>query len=258
MGDKDLRRQYKYLRVNREAGVPQGGVLSGLLANLYLYEFDLWIVNQLSNVSDLRYYRYADDFVILTRKQEEADQFDLLVESKLNDIGLSLNREKTRISDVTTDELQFVGFQIRDRGIRIKPKNIARFLNRYSQALESEIDLQLDPQKTSKFKRLNVIMSYLLNPKVVGFKPDNCDLCGKQIERQRNWMSFFASTTSDNEQIRRLDNKMRSTVYQYFWENYRLRLKRRNLRHAGMKSLVSEYYRQRKKKEYCTCELEAE
>ncbi|HLG30463.1 MAG TPA: reverse transcriptase domain-containing protein, partial [Candidatus Brocadiales bacterium] len=49
----------------RPAGVPQGGVLSGMLANLYLHEFDRWVVKELSSQCELRYYRYADDFVIL-------------------------------------------------------------------------------------------------------------------------------------------------------------------------------------------------
>ncbi|TVP60097.1 MAG: hypothetical protein EA343_18350 [Nodularia sp. (in: Bacteria)] len=57
-------------RIIRIEGIPQGGVLSGMLANLYLHEFDCWVINDLSKRYPLRYVRYADDFVILLKEQK--------------------------------------------------------------------------------------------------------------------------------------------------------------------------------------------
>ena len=51
-----------------EIGVPQGGVLSPLLANLYLHAFDQFVHSK----SD-QYVRYADDFVIFCQSKEQAD-----------------------------------------------------------------------------------------------------------------------------------------------------------------------------------------
>ena len=56
-------------------------------------------------------------------------------------------------------------------------------------------------------------------------------------------------------QLRQLDRWMRKQVCKYFWRRYRVRLGVKELRQAGMKSLVREYYRQRKiSVELCTCE----
>jgi retron-type reverse transcriptase len=57
--------------IYRDKGIPQGGVLSGMLANLYLHSFDCWIVDNLSQRFELRYVRYADDFVILLKNKSE-------------------------------------------------------------------------------------------------------------------------------------------------------------------------------------------
>lgn len=60
---KDYR--YPERAVKREKGIPQGGVLSGLLANIFLYDFDLYVVKKLMPKFEFKYFRYADDFVLL-------------------------------------------------------------------------------------------------------------------------------------------------------------------------------------------------
>ena len=52
-------------------GLPQGAVLSPLLANLYLHSFDQFVTSRTQ-----AYVRYADDFVILARSKEEAEKFN--------------------------------------------------------------------------------------------------------------------------------------------------------------------------------------
>ena len=98
--------------VKRRAGTPQGGVISPLLANLYLHWMDkrfhgpegpaqragAWLV------------RYADDFVILARYQGRciSDWIDATVEDWM---GLEINREKTRIIKLSEPgaSLEFLG-----------------------------------------------------------------------------------------------------------------------------------------------------
>lgn len=79
----------------REKGTPQGGVISPLLANLYLHEaFDRWI----SETQKLIVFeRYADDIVIHTRSLEQSHFILDKLKVRLKSFGLELHSEKTRI-----------------------------------------------------------------------------------------------------------------------------------------------------------------
>jgi RNA-directed DNA polymerase len=91
------------------AGTPQGGVISPLLANLYLHWLDReWENKGLSKgAHDAHLVRYADDFVILCSKRPE---FYLEQAKKVLDrLGLKLNEQKTRIVNVREDSFDFLG-----------------------------------------------------------------------------------------------------------------------------------------------------
>ena len=111
-------------------GTPQGGVLSPLLANLYLHWFDKLFhrPDGPANWAKARLVRYADDFVVLARYQG----YPLItwVESKLEGwMGLTINREKTRVVHLHREgaSLDFLGFTYRfDRHLRGGP---GRYLN---------------------------------------------------------------------------------------------------------------------------------
>jgi CRISP-associated protein Cas1 len=76
------------------AGVPQGSPISPLLANFYLEDFDRELEK-----SGRKLIRYADDFVILARTTDEAQQALLQTETLLAAAHLSLNEQKTHIAD---------------------------------------------------------------------------------------------------------------------------------------------------------------
>lgn len=121
-------------------GTPQGGILSPLLANVYLHEFDKYIAQQWeehpkqacyaqkrSAYSAMkiqgypRYYliRYADDWVILTHSRENAQKIKELAKQFLEQNGrLELSEEKTLITDVRTSYLTFLGVETRVRPSR--------------------------------------------------------------------------------------------------------------------------------------------
>ena len=89
-----------------DAGAPQGAVLSPLLSNVYLNPLD-----HLMAQHGLEMVRYADDFVILCRTAEEAEQALELVRRWVADHGLSLHPTKTRIVDARTDGFEFLGYR---------------------------------------------------------------------------------------------------------------------------------------------------
>jgi RNA-directed DNA polymerase len=81
--------------VNREKGTPQGGVVSPLLANLFLhYAFDEWIER---NYPGIPFERYADDIIVHCVSEKQAKFIRAKIEERLLRCGLELNREKTRI-----------------------------------------------------------------------------------------------------------------------------------------------------------------
>ena len=80
----------------RDKGTPQGGVISPLLANLYLhYVFDIWVGKHWQGI---QFARYADDIVCHCRSEEEAEQLKALLEQRFKDCGLTLHPKKTKIA----------------------------------------------------------------------------------------------------------------------------------------------------------------
>jgi RNA-directed DNA polymerase len=103
--------------VQRNAkGTPQGGVLSPLLANIYLHWFDRAFCRPEGPVqwANARLVRYADDFVVLARYISPRLQH--FIEGKLEGwLGLQINREKTRTLDLRKpgQSLDFLGYTFR-------------------------------------------------------------------------------------------------------------------------------------------------
>lgn len=80
---------------HRTVGTPQGGVISPLLANLFLhYSFDKWME---INFPALKFERYADDIIIHCITPKQAEYILDLVRKRLADCKLRLNPEKTKI-----------------------------------------------------------------------------------------------------------------------------------------------------------------
>lgn len=80
---------------DRNKGTPQGGVVSPVLANLFLhYAFDLWMSR---NYPECPFERYADDIVVHCESKEQAQRIREAVESRLRDCRLELHPAKTKI-----------------------------------------------------------------------------------------------------------------------------------------------------------------
>ncbi len=92
------------------AGAPQGAVLSPLLSNIYLNPLDHQMARQGKQMV-----RYEDDFVILCRSKQQADEALALVQTWVQEAGLTLHPEKTRIVDTATDRFEFLGYRF-DKG----------------------------------------------------------------------------------------------------------------------------------------------
>jgi RNA-directed DNA polymerase len=111
-------------------GTPQGGVISPLLANVYLHWFDKRF-HQAQGPGPqhgARLVRYADDFVVMARAQ--TPELVGRVESLLEDwLGLTINRDKTRVVDLAVEgtSLDFLGYTFRYEQSWFRPGQ--RYLN---------------------------------------------------------------------------------------------------------------------------------
>jgi RNA-directed DNA polymerase len=114
--------QKEGILVERTKGTPQGGVISPLLANLFLhYVFDKWMER---NYPQVPFCRYADDGVVHCRTEAEAWLMKEVLESRFKECNLELHREKTRViyckdedrrKDHPHTSLDFLGFTFRPR-----------------------------------------------------------------------------------------------------------------------------------------------
>jgi RNA-directed DNA polymerase len=108
--------------MERRTGTPQGGVISPVLANLFLhYVFDKWMVRKYPNNP---WARYADDAVTHCRTEKEAEGLLARLHERFNECGLELHPDKTRIvyckdddrrADYRETKFDFLGYTFRPR-----------------------------------------------------------------------------------------------------------------------------------------------
>src|SRR5690606_1376591 len=89
-----------------ETGTPQGAVISPLLANIYLNPLD-----HLMAEWGFEMVRYADDFVILCRTREQAEEALRQVRQWTDAVGLTLHPDKTHIAHAIEDGFEFLGYR---------------------------------------------------------------------------------------------------------------------------------------------------
>lgn len=110
---------------DRTKGTPQGGVISPLLANIFLHHvFDQWMAKEFPVIE---FERYADDIIIHCKTLKQAEYVLRKVKERLNKHGLEVHPEKTRIvyckdsnrkADHQHTEFTFLGFTFRGREAR--------------------------------------------------------------------------------------------------------------------------------------------
>jgi group II intron reverse transcriptase/maturase len=116
-------------------GCPQGGIISPILANIYLhYALDLWFEKAVKpKCEGMAYFcRYADDFVCAFQYKQDAQRFYQALGSRLGKFGLSLSEEKTNIISFSrfrkeeNTHFSFLGFEFRWGVSRRKTDTIQR------------------------------------------------------------------------------------------------------------------------------------
>jgi len=203
-------------------GTPQGGVISPLLANIYLNLLDR-IVN-----SPKGYYRkrgitmirYADDFILMSKymNREAVKKVQRCIER----MGLSINTEKSRLINAKESPFHFLGFAIRyDRSVLFEGK---RFWNIKPKA-ESEKKIR---QKINQ--KLKEIGHYSAEKVVTELNPII-----------RGWMNYYKIERVSNTQVafRKLEDYLRNRLLRYY--NRKSQRKTRLYGQKAFDKLVKEY-----------------
>ena len=121
--DKDGRKRLTGGKRNKQ-GTPQGGVISPLLANLYMNRFlKHWRLTEQGHKLKAQVIAYADDFVILSRGH--AAQAKAWAGAVMSRLGLSLNEAKTSLRNAREERFDFLGYSF---GPHYFPKNGRRYL----------------------------------------------------------------------------------------------------------------------------------
>lgn len=157
-----------------QRGTPQGGVISPLLANLYLhYAFDGWMARTYPNI---KFERYADDIVIHCSDEAETEQIRDALATRLSECGLTLHPEKTKVvycrdgnrkGMYPTKKFTFLGFgfQARKSKNHKTKENFIGFLPAVSEAAKKKFRDKLKEKRIFKMTQSSPDeLADILNP----------------------------------------------------------------------------------------------
>jgi RNA-directed DNA polymerase len=179
-------------------GVPQGGPLSPLLANVMLDDLDQELEQR-----GLRFVRYADDFLIFVRSRSAAQRVlrttERFIEGKLD---LTVNRTKSKAARLR--ECTFLGFMIRQGKLRWTDAAVHRFKERVREITNRS-------NGKSMRQRIPILQRYV-----------------------RGWLNYFGHSRSYS-QLLELDQWLRRRVRLCYWKQWkRPRTRRRHLLALGI------------------------
>jgi group II intron reverse transcriptase/maturase len=186
-------------------GTPQGGVISPLLANIVLDYLD-WQLH----AAGYKFVRYADDFVVTTESENQAEEALALVKRVLEqDLGLELSPEKTSITRVSNG-FEFLGFYISSWTVRMRHKSEEKFKEKVR---------RLTPRSYNLDAEVIVKLNRVIRGTVNYFRPP------------------FAKTTSQFYELDKFIRKrLRCMKFKRIWHTDNRRMKNKHFRRLGLLS----------------------
>jgi group II intron reverse transcriptase/maturase len=214
--------------MSREKGTPQGGVISPLLANLYLHHaFDMWMEKYFSNNP---FERYADDIIVHCNSKLEGEKLLESIRERLLGFDLELHPEKTKLvycQDYKRGEKHeqnsfvFLSYSFQPR--RMSSKFDARFITAFGAAIccKAKVSIRqgirsvFDPHKTHTTLEH---IAKMLNPKIRGwlnyYSRFNADMAKRVFyylnELIRKWMKKRYKLLSMKLVVRKYDQYLKT------------------------------------------------
>lgn len=145
-----------------DVGTPQGGIVSPILANIFLhYALDEWFQENYKGQAEL--VRYADDAIFFFKKKESAEEFLATLKLRLLKFKLQLNEEKTKIINFSKDSFEvfdFLGFTFyrgrkrKSRGRLLTVKTSKAKLNKAISEFTQWIKLKRSAKETKELIKM--------------------------------------------------------------------------------------------------------
>ena len=207
---------------SNKKGTPQGGVISPLLANIYMNLLDRIVNNPQGKFSrrGITMIRYADDFILMSKHIDQ--EVINMVHNYLDRMGLTINTEKSKLINAKEESFDFLGFRFRyDRSIfskkgkfwniQPKPKSQKKIRQKINQKLKS----------IGHFPASGVVSE--LNPII------------------RGWMNYYRIEKVSYTQVafRDLESYLRNRLLRYY--NRKSQRKSRLYKQQAFNKLVKEY-----------------
>ena len=154
-----------------DAGTPQGGIISPILANMALDGVSDMLSekyrikngklnNELSNKHKVNFVRYADDFIVTANTEEIAKEVKELIKDFLKDRGLELSDEKTLITHIDNG-FDFLGWNFRKYNGKLLVKPSKKSIDKFTEQISETI-------KEGKAWKQETLIA-VLNPKITGW-----------------------------------------------------------------------------------------
>lgn len=205
-------------------GTPQGGIISPLLANVYLHSLDTWVTREWenkktrhnykdnnsrlralrtsSNLKPAYFVRYADDWILITDSKINAEKWKYRIDHYLkNTLKIELSEEKTLITNITKRAISFLGFEIK----AMKRENSGKVNKKLITV--SRPDRQKVKQKVAGIKKLIrdikscetrkeiVHQINIINLTIRGIIQyyDNATLINKELAKYSHYLAFMVT-----------------------------------------------------------------
>lgn len=152
--EKNLIREHPYFTKNGldkkkmllYHGIPQGTPISAFLSNLYLFEFDKIMLEEIVNKRGGLYKRYSDDIVVVCKEVDRNILEELVLSTIKNKFFLTINREKVDTSNFFTEgktlscdkPLRYLGFEFDGTRALIKAASISKYYRQMKRAVKAQ------------------------------------------------------------------------------------------------------------------------
>ncbi len=189
-----------------EEGVPQGGVLSPLLSNVYLhYALDLWMERSFKSKcrGEAYYFRYADDFIACFQYREDAEKYLREMEERLKKFHLEIEPSKTKLMEFG----RFAEERAKQKGKELETFDFLGFTHYCGQTRKGEFKVKRQTSKKKFRAKLKETKEWLKRERSLKKKGELLKQAKRKIEGHLNYYAItdnYEMCYSYSQQVVRL------------------------------------------------------